>query len=141
MLRLCGEVLEDCLLGDTIPTNRSEYSGKGAGVAVRGNIKDVVEFLPGIPDLGEWCVPGDPGERECDKFLPAVRKGILENRKQILKFCCEKGGIPIFPDIPGRYGAIRNPRPFGNEPRFLRESAKVGTYFLWGFGSLILDTC
>ena len=49
----------------------------------------------------------------------------------------QEDGVPVFPDGLGR---TRAPRPFGDEPRFLREPAKVRAPLLRRFGSLIVDT-
>lgn len=72
-----GKVLEDRLLGDAVLADRGENPGEGAGVTVRGNIEDVVEFFPSVPDPGERRVPGDPGEHESDNLLPAAQEGVL----------------------------------------------------------------
>ena len=102
----------------------------GVRGSVWRDIKDVVEFLPDISSLGEGGVPGDPGEGECNEFLPAFRESFLKNRAEISKFFREKSSIPILLDIPRREGATCTPRPFGDETFLLGKPAKVCAHFL-----------
>ena len=50
LVRLRGELPAYCLLGSAVAADRGENPDEGAGIAVCGDAKDVVEFLPGIPN-------------------------------------------------------------------------------------------
>ena len=103
-------MLEDRLLGDAVPADRGENPGKGAGITVRGDCEDVVELLPGVPDPGERRVPGDPGERESDEFLPAAREGVLEDWKQVPDLLGQDGGVPVLSDAPVSMAGYFSPK-------------------------------
>ena len=76
-----GEMPEHCCWAVQSPPIAVRTRAKGVGVAVRGDAQDVIEFLSGIPDLGERGISGDPGEGESDDLLPAGREHLPENRE------------------------------------------------------------
>ena len=134
-------MLKDHLLAGAITADHRENPRKCTGVTVRGDAKDVIEFLPHISNPGEGRVPGNPGEGERDKFLPAFREGFPKNGEQIPELFREESSISVFSDILGRERSACTPCPFGDETVFLGESAKVCAHFLRRLGGFVIDTC
>jgi hypothetical protein len=110
-------VLEDHLLAGVIAADRSENPGECAGVTVWREVKGVVEFFPDISNPGERGVPGDPGEGECNEFLPAFREGFLENREEILEL------------FRGGSGTGVRRAPLRMRPSWVRRPRYVLTFF------------
>lgn len=141
LLRLRGEMPKHRLLGGAVAADSGEDAGEAAGVAVCGDGKDIVEFLPGIPNPGERGISRDPGEDQGDDLLPTGRERLLENREHLAELFGHQGGIPVFMNATGIHRDALYFSSFGDETLVFRESAEILADLLWRFGCLVVDAC